>query len=174
MFLPKRKDFTCLVHEPSQALWNFSRISIMQRRIDSVSPEKRSEIMRAVKGRGNMDTELVLIRLLRQNKITGWRRSQPIFGKPDFIFPKHELAIFVDGCFWHGCSEHCRMPKGNRAYWKQKIASNKARDRLVNRTLRAQGWRALRIWEHELAKHHETRLLRLAGDSRKIVPCEIV
>ena len=130
----------------------------MQRRIDIVSPEKRSEIMRAVKGRGNKDTELVLVRLLRQNKITGWRRGQPIFGKPDFIFPKHKLAIFVDGCFWHGCSEHCRMPKGNRAYWKRKIASNKVRDRLVTRTLRAQGWQVLRIWEHELNHKSGIRL----------------
>jgi DNA mismatch endonuclease, patch repair protein len=124
----------------------------MPRRTDTVSPEKRSEIMRAVKGRGNKDTELTLARLLRQNKITGWRRNQPVFGKPDFIFSKRKFAIFVDGCFWHGCSKHCRMPKGNHAYWKQKIASNKIRDRLVTRTLRSQGWRVLRIWEHELQR----------------------
>jgi DNA mismatch endonuclease (patch repair protein) len=132
----------------------------MQHRTDTVSPEKRSEIMRAVKSRGNKNTELVLARLLRQSKITGWRRSQPVFGKPDFIFPKHKFAIFVDGCFWHGCSKHCRMPKGNNAYWDQKITSNKTRDLLVTRTLRSQGWRVLRIWEHELGRKNTTKLCR--------------
>jgi DNA mismatch endonuclease (patch repair protein) len=128
-------------------------------RTDTVSPEKRSEIMRAVKGQGNKGTELVLARLLRKNKIVGWRRSQPILGKPDFVFPKLKLGVFVDGCFWHGCPKHCRVPKGNRIYWKPKIASNKARDRLVTRTLRRAGWRVLRIWEHELAKKNEARLI---------------
>jgi len=130
----------------------------MPRRTDTVSPEKRSEIMRAVKGQGNKDTELVLAHLLRQNKITGWRRSQPVFGKPDFIFLKRKFAIFVDGCFWHGCPKHCRMPRSNRIYWIQKIASNKVRDRLVTRTLRSQGWRVLRVWEHEVNYKSGTRL----------------
>jgi DNA mismatch endonuclease (patch repair protein) len=132
----------------------------MQHRTYTVSPEKRSEIMRAVKGRGNKNTELVFARLLRRSKITGWRRSQQVFGKPDFIFPKHKFAIFVDGCFWHGCSKHCRMPKDNRVYWKQKITSNKIRDLLVTRTLRSQGWRVLRVWEHNLARKKIPRLLR--------------
>jgi DNA mismatch endonuclease (patch repair protein) len=132
----------------------------MPRRTDTVSPEKRSEIMCALKGQGNNDTELVLARFLRQHRITGWRRSQPVFGKPDFVFFKRELTIFVDGCFWHGCSKHCRMPKSNRVYWKQKIASNKIRDRLVTRKLRKSGWGVLRIWEHELARKNETRLVR--------------
>ena len=133
----------------------------MPRRIDTVSPEKRSEIMRAVKGQGNKDTELVLARLLRQNKIIGWRRSRPIFGKPDFVFPKPKLAVFVDGCFWHGCPKHGRVPKGNRIYWKRKIASNKARDWLVNRTLRKAGWRVIRIWECSLQKHPHACLKRI-------------
>jgi DNA mismatch endonuclease (patch repair protein) len=66
----------------------------------------------------------------------------------------------VDGCFWHGCPKHGTQPKGNRAFWKKKFERNQTRDRLVNRTLRSQGWRVLRIWEHELAKKNEVRLLR--------------
>jgi DNA mismatch endonuclease (patch repair protein) len=132
---------------------------MMPPRIDTVSPEKRSEIMRAVKGQGNKDTELVLARLLRQNEIIGWRRHRKLFGSPDFIFRGEKVAMFVDGCFWHRCSKHCRMPKSNRIYWKRKIASNKDRDRLVTRTLRKAGWRVLRIWEHELARKNEVRLL---------------
>jgi DNA mismatch endonuclease (patch repair protein) len=56
----------------------------------------------------------------------------------------------VDGCFWHGCPKHATRPKNNRAFWRRKLSANKARDRLVNRTLRRAGWRVLRIWEHSL------------------------
>ena len=115
--------------------------------------------MSRIRGRGNKDTELALAKLLRRNRITGWRRNQPGFGKPDFIFPKLRVAIFVDGCFWHGCPKHATQPKGNRTFWKTKFTRNKTRDRLVTRTLRAQGWRVLRIWEHELARKNEMRLV---------------
>jgi DNA mismatch endonuclease (patch repair protein) len=73
--------------------------------------------------------------------------------RPDFVFPKLRLAVFVDGCFWHACPLHATKPRHNAAFWRKKLAANKARDRMVNRTLRAQGWRVLRIWEHELPKH---------------------
>ncbi len=127
---------------------------------DFLSRAKRSALMSTIRGRGNKDTEIALLKLFRRNKITGWRRNQKIFGKPDFVFPKLKLAIFVDGCFWHGCPKHGTQPRGNRSFWKNKFTRNKARDRLVTRTLRAQGWRVLRIWEHELARKNEVRLLK--------------
>lgn len=130
----------------------------MARRKDTVSPEKRSEIMRAVKSRGNKATEIVFVRFLRRHHISGWQRRYLLVGNPDFCFPRERVAMFVDGCFWHGCRKHCRMPKGNHAYWNQKIASNIARDRAVVHTLRQHGWRVLRIWEHELSREKETRL----------------
>lgn len=80
--------------------------------------------------------------------------------EPDFVFPKSKLAVFVDGCFWHGCPRHFIRPRGNAAFWRRKIATNRAWDRIVNRTLRRTGWRVLRIWEHELAPKNEARLLR--------------
>lgn len=116
--------------------------------------------MSRIRGRGNKDTELALAKLFRWHKITGWRRNQKIFGKPDFIFPKLKLALFVDGCFWHGCPKHETKPKNNRAFWRRKFSRNKKRDVLVTRTLRRAGWRVLRIWEHELARKNEARLLR--------------
>lgn len=73
-----------------------------------------------------------------------------IFGKPDFYVPELRLAIFVDGCFFHGCPQHYRPPEQNKEYWLPKIRANKKRDRLVNRTLRAEGIWLVRIWEHEL------------------------
>jgi DNA mismatch endonuclease (patch repair protein) len=80
--------------------------------------------------------------------------------RPDFVFRKQRTVIFVDGCFWHGCPKHATKPKNNRAFWQRKLAANKTRDRVVTRTLRTQGWRVLRVWEHELAKKNETQLVR--------------
>jgi DNA mismatch endonuclease (patch repair protein) len=106
--------------------------------------------MSRIRGKGNKDTELALINIFRRHGITGWRRNYPLFGHPDFVFRKARLAVFVDGCFWHGCPSHCTTPKSNRAFWIKKLASNKARDRRVTRTLKSKGWHVLRIWEHAL------------------------
>jgi DNA mismatch endonuclease (patch repair protein) len=119
---------------------------------------KRSDVMSRIKGAGNKDTELRLIGIFKTHGITRWRRRWPLAGKPDLVFPTLKLAIFVDGCFWHGCPIHATQPKTNAEFWQTKITRNQARDRLVTRTLRARGWRVLRIWEHELAKKNAGRL----------------
>ena len=136
--------------------------------------------MSRIRSRGNARTELALVRVFRAHGITGWRRqlklrvgelrvesrkparpaghlaSQPstlnarLAVRPDFVFHRQRLAVFVDGCFWHGCPQHGTRPKGNAAFWRRKFAANIARDRRVNRALRRAGWRVLRIWEHEL------------------------
>lgn len=81
------------------------------------------------------------------------QRSVPTFRvKADFVFRQVRLAVFVDGCFWHGCPKHGTKPKNNRAFWRRKLSGNKARDILVTRALRKAGWRVLRVWEHELAE----------------------
>lgn len=116
--------------------------------------------MAAVRSHGNGTTELKLAALLRTNCIFGWRRSRLLFGKPDFTFSQQKLAVFVDGCFWHGCPLHGTQPKQNAEFWREKILRNQARDRLVARTLRARGWRVLRIWEHELSRQNEHLLVR--------------
>lgn len=126
---------------------------------DVFTKAKRSAVMARIRGHGNKNTELALIRVFRSQRITGWRRHQPVFGKPDFVFPKLRLALFVDGCFWHACPLHATKPKGNAAFWRQKFARNQTRDRLVTRTLCKAGWRVLRIWEHELARKREARLV---------------
>ena len=127
---------------------------------DVFTKAKRSEVMSRIRGRGNKDTELALAKLFRRHRITVWRRNQQVFGKPDFVFPRLKLAVFVDGCFWHGCRMHATKPKKNRAFWHRKLSANKKRDQLVNRTLKRTGWRILRIWEHELARKNEARLLQ--------------
>ena len=76
----------------------------------------------------------------------------------DFVFRRERVAVFVDGCFWHGCPKHGTMPAGNRAFWKAKLARNAERDTLVTRALRKAGWTVLRIWEHDLAAKHWPRV----------------
>ena len=125
---------------------------------DILSPEKRSDLMSRVRSRGNQRTELALIEVFRYLRIVGWRRNQRVFGKPDFIFRKLRVAVFVDGCFWHCCPLHATWPKNNSEFWADKLAKNRARDRLVTRTLKMQGWSVLRIWEHELKLMHRAKL----------------
>jgi DNA mismatch endonuclease (patch repair protein) len=117
---------------------------------DVFSKKKRSQIMAAIKSKGNKATEIKLAGIFHQNKIAGWRRNFQLFGNPDFAFPKHRLAIFVDGCFWHGCPKHFRRPSDNRKYWREKILRNQKRDQLVTKILRIAGWQVFRIWEHSL------------------------
>ncbi|MDZ7301727.1 MAG: very short patch repair endonuclease [candidate division KSB1 bacterium] len=120
---------------------------------DVFTKAKRSEVMSRIRSSGNKETELAMIKLFRKHKITGWRRNYPLFGKPDFTFPQQRVVVFVDGCFWHGCPKHSNMPRNNRAFWKRKLDSNKARDRRVSRVLRQEGWRVIRIWEHAINKN---------------------
>ena len=128
--------------------------------MDTLTKRQRSSLMGKIRGQGNKATELELVKLFRRAGITGWRRGLPLHGKPDFVFRKERVAVFVDGCYWHGCARHGRIPASNRRYWVEKIARNKARDHAVSRGLRAARWCVLRIWEHELASKHEGRLLR--------------
>jgi DNA mismatch endonuclease (patch repair protein) len=118
---------------------------------DILSKKKRSVLMSKIRSTGNKDTELALAKIFRANKITGWRRHGQLPGKPDFVFRVARVAVFVDGCFWHGCPVHCRRPKSRRAFWNAKIARNMRRDRLVKRLLRKRGWKTVRVWEHALA-----------------------
>jgi DNA mismatch endonuclease, patch repair protein len=127
---------------------------------DIFTPQRRAEIMGLVRSRGNASTEQRLVRLFRARGITGWRRAAGLIGSPDFVWRGKRLAVLVDGCFWHGCPLHGHTPRSREAYWIPKLARNKSRDRFVTRALRQRGWRVLRIWEHELGRKNEARLLR--------------
>jgi DNA mismatch endonuclease (patch repair protein) len=133
---------------------------------DVFTKAKRSAVMSRIRGKGNRDTELALMKLFRLHGITGWRRHQKVFGKPDFLFRKARLAVFVDGCFWHGCPRCFRQPKSNRIFWTEKIAGNKKRDLLVGRVLRKQGWRVVRIWEHDLARQSVSSIHKIQAALR--------
>lgn len=118
---------------------------------DIFTKTKRSEVMSRIRGRGNRTTELAMMKLFRRHGITGWRRNQPVFGKPDFIFHKKRVALFVDGCFWHDCPRHGHRPKSNREFWRRKLDKNRKRDRRVSMELKRSGWKVVRFWEHQLA-----------------------
>jgi DNA mismatch endonuclease, patch repair protein len=117
---------------------------------DCFKPEKRSRIMSRIRSKGNYTTELRFMRMMREYKISGWRRGSKLPGRPDFLFPKQKLAVFIDGDFWHGNPRRYRIPKTNCDYWSAKIAGNRKRDRMINRVLRKKGWKVLRIWESSL------------------------
>lgn len=129
---------------------------------DTFSRKQRSDVMRAVKSKGNRSTEIKLIEIFKAHRITGWRRNSTLAGRPDFVFPEKQIAVFADGCFWHG--HNCRnvTPSEHAEYWRKKIARNKARDRAVTKELTQKGWKVVRIWECEIRKGR-TRKLKAAG-----------
>jgi DNA mismatch endonuclease (patch repair protein) len=126
---------------------------------DIFSSEKRSAVMKAVKSRNTKTTELKMIEIFKELHIIGWRRTYPLIGKPDFVFPKKRIVIFVDGCFWHG--HDCRnvTPSDNAEFWEAKRLYNKKHDEEVTQTLVQKNWTVIRIWECELKKKNRELLL---------------
>lgn len=119
---------------------------------DIFDKEARSEIMRAVKSKNTKSTELALIALFRENHITGWRHSYNVKGHPDFVFLEKRIAIFVDGCFWHGHDCRNTRPATNTEYWKKKRERNMQHDIEITARFEKRGWTVIRIWECELKK----------------------
>lgn len=128
---------------------------------DVFDKEKRSDIMRQVKSKKNKSTELRLIEIFKQNGIKGWKRNYPVNGHPDFVFLKQRIAIFVDGCFWHGHDCRNTRPADNHEYWQKKRERNIQRDCEVTALFEACGWTVLRIWECELKKNEIALLARI-------------
>ncbi|MGA2723419.1 MAG: very short patch repair endonuclease [Bryobacteraceae bacterium] len=120
--------------------------------MDTVSPETRSRVMAQVRSQRNRSTEWRLRACLIQAGIRGWKLNpQDIDGKPDFAFPGRRVLLFVDGCYWHGCPRCYRRPSSHTDYWDAKVRRNRARDRRTTARLKRDGWRVLRIWEHQLS-----------------------
>ena len=126
------------------------------------TPAARSANMRAIKSRGNRTTELRLRALVASAAISGWQmHASALPGRPDFFFRAERIAVFVDGCFWHGCPKCGHTPKTNRTYWLKKLARNKQRDAQVTRTLRSHAIRVLRLWECQLRDKPSSCVKRL-------------
>jgi len=130
---------------------------------DVYSSEKRSAVMRRVKGRDTQPELKVRKALTRLGARYRLHRAD-LPGKPDIVMPGRKLAVFVHGCFWHGhdCARGARVPKQNRDYWLSKVARNRERDEAHRAALGAKGWRAEVLWECELKNPGlQTRLAAL-------------
>jgi DNA mismatch endonuclease (patch repair protein) len=136
--------------------------SIGNARKDRLTAEERSHNMSLIRAKGNSSTELKLITAFRKSGIKGWRRHPRIMGRPDFIFRRQRLLIFVDGCFWHSCPNHGHLPHGNVMYWRAKLKRNRLRDQRMRRELRQRGWRVVRLWEHDLTKTPDRAAQKIA------------
>lgn len=119
---------------------------------DVYNKETRSTVMRKVRSKGNKSTELQLIALFRKNYISGWRRNYQVKGHPDFVFFDKKVAVFVDGCFWHGHDCRNTRPKENEEYWAKKRERNIQHDKEITAIFESRGWTVMRIWECELKK----------------------
>jgi len=131
--------------------------------MDSFSKSKRSEIMSRIRSK-NTGIEKAVFLGLRRRKVYFQKHYKKVAGNPDIALPSKKKAIFIDGDFWHGYNfskTKSRLPK---KYWQQKIENNIKRDKRINRTLRREGWTVIRIWEHEIKRHPEKALNRIAHE----------
>ena len=116
--------------------------------------------MQKVRSSGNKSTELKLIEVFKEYGYSGWRRNYKVKGHPDFVFLRQHIAIFVDGCFWHGHDCRNTRPEANKDYWQKKRQRNIAHDIEITRLFEERGWQVIRIWECELKKKNRDILLQ--------------
>lgn len=141
---------------------------------DTFTRAQRSKIMRSVRSTGT-SPEKACERLMRIAKIRFRKHPKNLAGRPDFVLPDSGVAVFVNGCFWHGHEgcEHSSLPSSNVEYWEGKIGRNRRRERQVRRLLRKAGWRTAVLWECKLRNVGSVtrRLVRLSkplGGGKKL------
>jgi len=128
--------------------------------MDNLTKEQRRKNMQHIRSTGTLP-ERIVISALRRRKIYFATNVVSLPGKPDIVFRRKRLAVFIDSDFWHGHSKRFQMPATNRKYWQAKIERNKKRDKIVNRTLRQQGWRVIRLWAFDVQHHVEKALQKI-------------
>jgi DNA mismatch endonuclease, patch repair protein len=127
---------------------------------DVLTPDQRKLNMSRIRGK-DTSPELIIRKLLFLNGIRGYRVHYKLPGKPDIVFTKKHLAIFIDGCFWHKCPFDFKEPETRKEFWMNKINSNVLRDQAVAEILKSSGWTVLRIWEHEVKENPEDVVERM-------------
>jgi len=134
---------------------------------DIWSRAKRSEVMSRIRG---VDTqpELALRRILTRSGLRYRVHPPTVPGKPDIAFPGSKLAVFVHGCFWHGCKDHYRAPKSNAHFWRDKVAQNRRRDLVKRADLARAGWTVLEFWEHEVEANPQLCAERIESTLRQL------
>jgi DNA mismatch endonuclease (patch repair protein) len=137
---------------------------------DVLTPGQRRLNMSRIRGR-DTKPEKTLRSALHAEGLRFRIHRRDIAGCPDVVFPTQKIAVFVDGCFWHGCPEHQTMPRTNPAFWEKKLQRNRERDEVVTRTLESAGWKILRFWEHEVRQEISSvvRTVKKTVRQRKIL-----
>jgi DNA mismatch endonuclease (patch repair protein) len=133
---------------------------------DVLTQEQRKLNMSRIRAK-NTGPEVKLRKMLFAEGIRGYRIHYSLPGKPDIVFTKKKIAIFIDGCFWHKCPVCFQEPETRKEFWMKKIQSNVDRDERVNEQLKAEGWTILRIWEHEVRKNPEDVVKRISDMLKK-------
>ena len=129
--------------------------------MDNLTPAQRRRNMQNIRSEDTLPEQLVA-KELRRRKIYFARNVKEIFGKPDFVFRKKRVAVFIDSDFWHGHKKRCIMPKSNCEYWNQKIKRNKERDKAVSWKLKKEGWTVIRLWERDIKRNLAKSLKKIA------------
>ena len=125
---------------------------------DVFTPEQRTNVMKKVRSSGNKSTELKLIAVFKELNVKGWKRNYNVAGHPDFVFLDKRVAVFVDGCFWHGHDCRNTRPSTHQEYWQKKRERNIAHDVEVTARFVNRGWVVIRIWECELKNKSRPKL----------------
>jgi DNA mismatch endonuclease, patch repair protein len=128
--------------------------------MDNLTKEQRRKNMQHIRSTGT-EPERKMMKALRKRKIYFAAYVANITGKPDIVFRRKKVAVFVDSDFWHGHPKRCIMPKTNSNYWKKKIEGNRKRDKLVNSKLKSDGWKVIRIWEYDIKHNLEKSLNKI-------------
>lgn len=126
---------------------------------DVLTKEQRSYNMSRIRG-SNTTPEIRVRKMLWASGLR-YRLKSRLPGKPDIVFPTAKLAVFVDGCFWHGCPLHMKWPDRRAKFWRDKIGGNIKRDKQVTAQLEAMGWSVLRLWEHEVKSSNNVTVHRI-------------
>jgi len=123
--------------------------------VDNLSKEKRSRVMASIRGK-NTKPEITIRKLLWKEGVRYRIHDKSILGTPDISIKKDKVAVFIDGCFWHGCKRCYKEPKSNVGFWRKKILNNRKRRNKVRTQLRKEGWNVQEFWEHQIySKSHE-------------------
>lgn len=135
--------------------------------MDNLTKAQRSKNMRNIRSQGTTPERVIMSELLRR-RIRFETHSKELPGKPDIVFPRKRLVVFIDSDFWHYNTRRCTMPATNRRYWKQKLESNRNRDRQIRRRLRSLGWRVLRLWELDIKHSPESAVMKVVTELRDV------
>lgn len=133
---------------------------------DVLTPAQRKLNMSRIRTK-NTGPETKIRKMLSAGSIRGYRLHYNLIGKPDIVFTKKKIAIFIDGCFWHRCPVDFQEPETRKEFWMKKILSNVERDKKVNKKLKDDGWTVLRFWEHEVRKNPDNVVKKITDTLEK-------